>query len=66
MNQSPLSYDLARDRQRELLAQALRARGPQPSVRRVAAAAVRPGRERRGALRKALLEACGLPAGERP
>jgi hypothetical protein len=66
MNRSPLSYELARDRQRELLAQALSARGQQPSARLVAAAAVRPGRERRRALRKALLAACGLPTRERP
>jgi hypothetical protein len=66
MHHCPLSYQLARARQRELLDQVERSRRSQAAMRRVAAAAVAPRPVRRRALRRALLEACGLAATERP
>jgi hypothetical protein len=60
MKPSSLTYLLALDRQRELLAQAESSRTPRSELRRMASTANPRGR-RRGALRRALLRA-GAPA----
>jgi hypothetical protein len=64
MNPSSLTYLLALDRQRELLAQAESSRTPRSELRRIAGTANPRGR-RRGALRRALLRAGARAAPDR-
>jgi hypothetical protein len=66
MNPSPLTHATAAEHRRALLADAERSWRAQLAVREVSAAAVQPPGERRGALRAALLGACGGATAERP
>jgi hypothetical protein len=59
MNPSPLAHAADAEHRHDLLADAERSRRAQAAVREVSAAAILPPAERRGAVRAALLRACG-------